>query len=532
MPRRISILLLLSALGLAQEPTDPAERAERLQAEKKYRQAAALYDEALSKTPADPSILQRSAVCLARLRRFADAEKRLSFANQIKPDDTGILFDLASCLQNQSRYGEALVHWRRVESLGGSDPRVAKLPQVPYNRGHCASKIELIPEAIEAMTQAVQMAPELDDYREQLAGLYLNENRFPEAIRDFRVLVQRQPTTSRHHYHLGHALLQSGDDEGAERHLKEARRLDPRMLEVSLKLGRLYQRQKKLDVAYSIYYEAATKNPLASEAWYNLSRIAQQKNMPEEAAEFAAKHKDTEAREKVIDEERRELRRRTDANPRDEAAWLRGAEIALENGAFDHAQEALNRLVAINPVHELAVLNLSALLARRLQFQDAIFELDKILEKNPAHPFVGFESGKLKLQIQDPAAAVDALEPCLAEFPAKDERFGQALDLYGEAARLSKQLPRSIDPLEIGISKLPVGHALRPRLALRFGMACLEAKTPARAIPLLESAVGGLQKSDPMREPGFKMLASLAQANGEAERAREYLDAISKSGGD
>lgn len=529
-PALFAVLLVLAAAPAPGQAAGPdLERAERLMREREFKAAGEAFEEAIRRDPSDWRGHQGAALALARRRRYQEASVRLAHALQLDPQNPALVFDLASSLQNQSRWGEAIVQWRRVESLGVASEKVATTPEIPYNRGYCAMKLELVPEAIEALTRATMMAPGRQDIRETLAGVLINAGRYSEAAREFRMLVEALPSKARHHYHLGVAALQTGDDAAAEKHLKEARRLDPRDPEASLRLGRLFLRRKKNDLAYAFYQEAAEKNSLSADAWYNLSRIATAMKHPDDAADFMKRFEAAQKKKDEVDARTRDLNRRVVIDPADVAAWFDLAVLQLEHQAFDVATETLSRLLAVAPRHEIALLNLASLLARKGMYSEAILELDKILESDPGHPWANLDTGRLKLQNRDVAGAVENLQRGIDRMPADDERTAQAVGLLGEAAAEAKCLGRVAHALAKGLMAVKPGHAVHARAALRYAQASLENQRPADAIPVLEAAAGHAGAADPLRTPIFRMLAALAEANGDPRQAEAYRKVIEGS---
>ena len=74
------------------------------------------------------------------------------------------------------------------------------------------------------LSRAVELLPGNDDAKEKLGDLcvYLKKKMLDSAVRSFDSLVQKFPANPTHRYHLGMALLETGDKAGARKELEEA----------------------------------------------------------------------------------------------------------------------------------------------------------------------------------------------------------------------------------------------------------------------------------------------------------------------
>ncbi|MCY3000544.1 MAG: tetratricopeptide repeat protein [Planctomycetota bacterium] len=117
----------------------------------------------------------------------------------------------------------------REEALAQSQRAAAELTaaRADYDRGVAAAQSGRFPEAIAAFEAALQRAPQFQEARENLAGMYCATGRFRDGIVLYRQSLAARPDDPDTHALLGQAYAQDGDLASAEEHWREALRLNP-----------------------------------------------------------------------------------------------------------------------------------------------------------------------------------------------------------------------------------------------------------------------------------------------------------------
>jgi tetratricopeptide (TPR) repeat protein len=92
-------------------------------------------------------------------------------------------------------------------------------------------------------------SPDVVAKRLSLAQLYMDAQKYPQAVTLLTELSKADPKNAEIHYNLGVALFGSREYEGAEASLKEAVRLDPRRTDAGYYLGATYYARHKNDLA-------------------------------------------------------------------------------------------------------------------------------------------------------------------------------------------------------------------------------------------------------------------------------------------
>jgi tetratricopeptide (TPR) repeat protein len=260
-----------------------------------------------------------------------------------------VLHDLASNLQNQGLYNEALEAWRALEAeMQSHSAESMGRHGIPFHRGFCAEKSELLPEAIESYSRAVQLAigqKEEVGYRKHLGVLLFNRGEFQGALKQLEALSILAPEDGEVHYFFGATLSTMGDFERAERHLIYARRLAPKDARVDAKLGALYLQQKQFSKALTYLNESVAKNPKAHEPWYSLRAVYAMMDDSEQTERAALTYKELRDNATVLEEISRSNRRRKSVNPRDSEAYFNQATIFFQNGQITEGMTELMGLL-------------------------------------------------------------------------------------------------------------------------------------------------------------------------------------------
>lgn len=518
---RIPVLLCLLCLCLQAQPADAAwANTRRLLAEQKWKEAGMALDAWCVEHPQSWEGLRDAAETWMRLHRFDRGAERLRRAVLLKPAEPGLLFNLGICLQNQARWAEAMPVWRELLAVASSDPKVDLLPQIPHSLGICALRLDLTGEAIDALSRAVDMAPENMAFRREYAGTLFEADRFDGALREYQTLLARHPTNPEFLYLAGLAALRSSKDDLAESLLRDARRADSKGANPSAKLAQLYQRQDKPDLAHSLYLEALERNPQSAEALHGLQRIAQSRGDSEDAREYQRRFEEVKRFEDDGSERLRSIKRRLKVNPRDAEALLEQASLHLVEGKFERAMESYALLLSYEPRHEIAVLNMTALLARRGETFAALCELDRVLEGDANNPFTNLERARLLLGMKKPGDAVIAARSALVRMDRKDTRFIDLVEILGEAVFQAKDPGDAADIIAAALPAAPADRCAR--LALRMLQLNSLGGDASKSIDALTATAERVSAADPLRTALLQQLVRLLDARGDTEAAARW----------
>jgi len=121
-------------------------------------------------------------------------------------------------------------------------------------------KLEETDKAIDTYQAAIQRNPDRDDLRTALGQLYYSEERYGEAVEQYRGAVQVYPgATNRYSY--GEALLKVENYSEAEYQFREVKRIEPQSHVGDYGLGKLYAQNGDHDKAIAHFEDALDLRP-------------------------------------------------------------------------------------------------------------------------------------------------------------------------------------------------------------------------------------------------------------------------------
>src|SRR3990170_609109 len=176
-----------------------------LAAQKKFTEALADYDKALSTAPGFDAALLDSCAVLEILGRNAEAEERYRKALHVSPNNPLIRERLGRVLIREKKIDQAVGEYEELRKFSADNP----------------------------------------DVRTKLGLLYLDRNRFDEAINEFNFVLASDPGNAHVRFFLGTAYEEKGAVKEAEEAFRKVPEDAPVHREAMLHLAMLLARQKK-----------------------------------------------------------------------------------------------------------------------------------------------------------------------------------------------------------------------------------------------------------------------------------------------
>jgi len=191
--------------------------------------------------------------------------------------------NLATALQAQGRYDEALVHYQ--QALAHQDDYAPAY----LNMGTALRAQGRVDEAIAAYQRALDLRPEYPDARFNLANAELAKGDPDTAIQQFREALKRDPASVETHTNLAIALEGRGDLIGAIAEFREAVRLSPRLSRSHRNLGNALANAGDARGAVEALSQAVSMDESDADARYDLgSLLLQLEQFPAAVAQFEA----------------------------------------------------------------------------------------------------------------------------------------------------------------------------------------------------------------------------------------------------
>ena len=158
---------------------------------------------------------------------------------------------------------------------------------------------------------------------------YLKEGKYPEAVIEFKNVLQLDPNQAAAHFGLAKAYLGQNDLSKGFWELRETARLDPTNYEAKLQYGQLARLAGELDEALKQADDVIAAEPEKAPARVLRAQVLERLKRPEEAAE--------------------EYKKATELEPNDTAPAFIYADFLVRTGKPGEAEPLFRKLVEIKP---------------------------------------------------------------------------------------------------------------------------------------------------------------------------------------
>jgi Tfp pilus assembly protein PilF len=237
------------------------------------------------------------------------------------------------------------------------------------------------------------------------------------ALELFERAQKQSPRDPRPHYLAGVALQKKNDGVGAERELRAALMLDPKLPEVRNELGALLNERRRFADAVVELKHAVADKPDLGEAWFNLGQAAlMMKDCPTSLDAYS---------------------RAVRLSPSDGDGFISQSVAARRCKKLDVATQAARQAVKLAFSNPATHLNLGLTLEAAGKLDDAANEYTLATRIKPDYATAWWSLGLCELQRKKPDAAIVALEKArtLSPTPARIADLGVAYRDKGDLKR-------------------------------------------------------------------------------------------------
>src|SRR5512135_3605310 len=351
-------------------------RGRLLAARKKFDEALADYDKALTVAPGFDAALIESGAVLEILGRNAEAEERYRTALRASPNNQFL----------RDRLGRLLIREKKKISAANIDVRT------------------------------------------KLGLLYLDRDRFDDAINEFTFVLASEPGNTQVRFFLGTAYEEKGALPEAEETFRKIPEGDPVYREAMLHLSMLLSRQKKPDEAIEVVRKLREKSPGDVELMIFLAGQLEGAKRYEEALAVA-----TEATEKA---------------PENPAAWFSLGVIQDKLGKLDQVITSMEKVISLDPKHATALNYLGYTFAdRNMRLPEAEKLILRALEIRPEDGYfldslawVHFREGNYRRAEEELLRALKTVP----DDPVVLEHLGDVLHAQGRDGEAAAQFEKAI----------------------------------------------------------------------------------------
>jgi tetratricopeptide (TPR) repeat protein len=159
--------------------------------------------------------------------------------------------------------------------------------QALYEEAADFNKQRRYDEAIDKLTQAINLSLDTHKYHQALHLTYIAIRRGPQAIQFYKNLIREHPKNGTVHYWLGRLYLEKGSLEEAALEFKEASLLAPEDEHAFLSMGHAYSRLGKDKEALEAYLQANKLTPKVAIIHIGLGNIYyKRKDYPKAQKEY------------------------------------------------------------------------------------------------------------------------------------------------------------------------------------------------------------------------------------------------------
>jgi tetratricopeptide (TPR) repeat protein len=286
--------------------------------------------------------------------------------NQDTPTDDD-LKKAVICHRNHEFDKAKQLYQKILEKEPGHDGVLYRLGVLEAQKGNYSKAKDFISEAL-------KISPENIDYKNGLAGTYMQMRQFDTAIKLFYEILDERPDHADTHSNLGILLVRIGDVKNAKIHFKKAIEINPEHHEAYRNYGRVLHEEFNLDQAQKCFEKAVAIKPDYADAYYLLADTLKSKGRFTDAEENyreAVKH-----------------------NPRLVHGWVNLGTMALLRNQVDYANDCYKKAMEVNPKDVTAYIHYSYLLDSTSNFK-ALDELIKFAQEHiPDEPVTYYMAGR------------------------------------------------------------------------------------------------------------------------------------------
>jgi tetratricopeptide (TPR) repeat protein len=413
-----------------------------------------------------------------------------------------------------------------------------------YGRSEYANK------AIEQYRLAIESDPTSEFLNAGLAELYAKTNRIREAVLEAQSILKRDPDNKEARKLLGRIYLRSLGDMQAGSQSQEMLnlaidqyehlvRMEPKVIDHQLLLGRLYILNKDLLKAESAFKTALTIQPDSEEAVINLAYLYNEQgetkraaaalsSMPEEARSgklyaalgytYEQQHEYKKAigsYQKAIELDKENLDAMrglaqnllndgqveaalkqysavAEEDPQDAQAHLRIAEIQRRTGKLDAALDSLKKAERLVPDSLEVPYNYALVYEAQGRYEDAVATLQKLLDRTakPDGKYTSAEANNRALFLERLASSYRqmgksqlAIDTYQRMFELNEDAISRGYQQMVDTHREAKQWALATQVAEQAVAKFPADRNLKLMLAGQYA----DSKQPERGIELAKS---------------------------------------------
>ena len=180
--------------------------------------AVEVFEQGVERYPASQRMAVGLGMSLYSRGNYDDAVKSLLRAADLNPSDPNCYFFLSRAYDSSpSQADEVIQRFRRFADLQPKNARALYYYAMSLWKGKRAQDPDLDLRRIESLlSQAIALDPKLAEAHLQLGNLYSEQNKYPEAIPEYKRAIELNSDLADAYYRLGQAYVRTGDKASAQ----------------------------------------------------------------------------------------------------------------------------------------------------------------------------------------------------------------------------------------------------------------------------------------------------------------------------
>lgn len=375
-----------------------------------------------------------------------EALKLVKQANELNPDDTECLNNLAIMQSENGDKELAIKTWSRV--LAQDD----KKPQVHSNLSHTYWQLQKYDDAMKSAQKAVELAPEYAAAWLNLGNAHQGLGHLETAIESWEKVLELQPDSVMALSNIGNAYRDLGKLKKSEEYCRKATIVDPNHTNAWSNLGNALRDMGKPAEAEVCYRTAIKQRPNFIQAHNNLAIALMDQTRFEEAAEaarYATAFDDQygDAWQNLsfslrelghFDEALRAAEKAVMLKPDSADAYADLSDVLFVQDRIDEAEAALEEAQKLAPDSPRIYLRLANIMERANKVQEALETADKAVELNPEMPEAYHKKAQIYIMSNRMDEAMEAISKTLELVPKAAMALGTKAEILISLNRLDE----------------------------------------------------------------------------------------------
>jgi len=296
----------------------------------------------------------------AALKNTGRAEKYLKKLVEQKPDDMKAQLLLADVYTTQRNYAAAADRYKNI--LNAHPER----DDIQMKLGNVFLKMRDWKTSIDVLEKAIQMNPENTAAYYNIGNAFQELGEFIKAAEAYRKFLSASPQDLKDtNKRLGECLFKAEQFGEAAQAFQEAVNANPQDITINYSLAQSYQKDKQYEKAAETYYNLAGMSPPKEASIYynNIVRMFDEANLPEKAAEAAAKV--------------------ASLKPEDPDAQYNLGFMYVKMKKYSEAIQAFEKAAQLKPNFEYAIMQIGYCYNQLKNYSQSIKAYERLVKSNP-----------------------------------------------------------------------------------------------------------------------------------------------------